>query len=64
VLVVAVGISIYGLHELCNLWAGRALVRALRRRGHSAESIAARIDALPISRDLKAKMKEEMRRGA
>ena len=58
-LVAAMAVSVYGLHELGNLWAGRAFIRALRRRGVPPESMAARIDALPVSRGLKLKMKAE-----
>ena len=56
-LMAAVGMAVYGLHELCNLWAGRTYVRHLMGKGLAPDAIAAKVDVLPLSRGLKKRMK-------
>ena len=55
-MVLAVGGAVYGLHELCNLWAGRAYVTHLKSQGLDRTAIAARVDALPVSGGLRRRM--------
>jgi hypothetical protein len=58
VLVIAVGVAIYGLHEIANASVGRMIVRRLRRRGRPDGDIAAQLDTMPISRGLKERLKK------
>ncbi|MBE3070036.1 MAG: hypothetical protein IMZ66_07350 [Planctomycetes bacterium] len=56
-LVAAMGVAIYGLHELCNYWVGFAYVKLLQGQGHAGEELQGRIDRLPVSRGLKKRLK-------
>jgi len=56
-LLVVLGLACYGLQEILNYWFGLALVKALKSQGLPPESIADRIDAVPISKGLKRRLK-------
>jgi hypothetical protein len=55
--VVATGLGIYGLHEIVNYQTGRAIVLYCLKRGHAPEVLAAKIDAWPLSRGLRNRLK-------
>jgi hypothetical protein len=59
-LVAAVVLAMYGLHELVNLWMGRSIIEYLRERGRSDARIAAQLDTMPISRGLKRRLREHL----
>jgi len=61
ILVVAVGVAVYGVHELVNVGFGRAIIRRLRSRGRSDADIAAQLDTMPISRGLKRQLKKDLK---
>jgi hypothetical protein len=56
-LLMAVGLACYGLQELLNYWFGLVILKTLRNRGLPPETIAARIDSVPISKGLKRRLK-------
>ena len=61
-LLAVLGLACYGLQEILNYWFGLAIVKALKSRGHPPEGIAARIDAVPISKGLKRRLKRAAER--
>jgi hypothetical protein len=56
-LLAAVGLACYGLQEILNYWFGLAILKAMKSRGLAPDAIAARIDAVPISKGLKRRLK-------
>ena len=61
-LLAVLGLACYGLQEILNYWFGLAIVKTLKSRGHPPEGIAARIDAVPISKGLKRRLKRAAER--
>jgi hypothetical protein len=61
-LLAVLGLTCYGLQEILNYWFGLAIVKALKSQGHPPEGIAARIDAVPISKGLKRRLKRSAER--
>jgi hypothetical protein len=56
-LVVASGLAAYFLQEMCNYWLGLSVVRGLEAHGNSYETLAAKLDSMPISAGLKRRLK-------
>ena len=61
-LLAVLGLACYGLQEILNYWFGLALLKSLRNSGLPPEAIAARIDAVPISKGLKRRLKRSAER--
>jgi hypothetical protein len=60
-LILAIAAAVYWVHEKLNFFAGRKFVETLKGRGFSDEVIAARIEAMPLSRGLKKRLKMWMK---
>jgi hypothetical protein len=56
-LLAVLGLACYGLQEILNYWFGLAILKAMKSRGLAPDAIAARIDAVPISKGLKRRLK-------